>query len=145
MLNCVNGVFPEVFQGWGGRRGVMYRHMGLRPAEKGHTRVLCLLRKGILPSRQVKKEVLIGAVSFFTSIWLVLPSTPNYALPRTHDMATSVVICSPAGFFPFLLCRFTASSRTTIVQKTVPKTCRTTRKLWAMPLVYPVLLSYLLL
>ena len=38
--------------------------MGLCPAEQVHAPVLCVLPKGILPSRQVKKEVLIGTVCF---------------------------------------------------------------------------------
>ena len=58
-------------------------------------------------------------------------------------MATSVAISSPAGFFPFLLCSFTASSRTVAVQYMVLNTCRMTIKLWAMPLVYPILLRYM--
>ena len=58
-------------------------------------------------------------------------------------MATSVAICSPAGFSPFLLCPFPVSSRPTIVQYMISKKCRMTKKLWAMPLVYPVLLGYM--
>ena len=51
---------------------VMYMHMGLYSAEQGHARVFCLLRKGMLRSRRVKKEGLIGTIRFFLSIRLVL-------------------------------------------------------------------------
>ena len=62
MSNGVEGVFPGLFQRGRGCRRVMYMHMGLCTAKQRHARVMCVLRKGIVPSRLVKKEVRIGTV-----------------------------------------------------------------------------------
>ena len=72
MSTCVEDVFRRCINGRRGWRRVVYTYMSLCTAEQAQSRVLCLLRNGIEPSRRVRKEVLVGTVCFSPSTWLIL-------------------------------------------------------------------------
>ena len=91
----------------------------------------------------VKKALTVWSSCIFPFMQLLLYCTPACALPWGHHGDTNVLLCTLSGCFSVSLCHFTASKRSTPTRHLVENTCNMTIKLWAMPLVYPVLLGYI--